>query len=277
MPGIYRFVIIIFGLILIVWGLFFSVIERGNSTSALWCFAIGALLLVVGALNGGRRLFDDPDASDGEDAVELAKDVAYRSSWTYALQNFGFLRALSGSSAQKSRLEHRRQRVEEKRRRLESAKAVREQTEPAASAEQLAEAEAPVAQSDSVRSERLDAASKPEMAPSTIVNSAWVWTVICYILVIATAMSMITQTGLDVFAERSRTPMLISLVVLVYPAWRIGSLFSRFLRKRGIGASAVVPVPGLGGGKPEPKAGSVEARMAARKARVAKAREEGKL
>ena len=61
------------------------------------------------------------------------------------------------------------------------------------------------------------------MAPATIVNSAWVWTVICYILVIVTAMFMITQSGLDVFAERSRTPMLISLVVLIYPAWRIGS------------------------------------------------------
>lgn len=114
------------------------------------------------------------------------------------------------------------------------------------------------------------------LAPATIVNSAWVWTPICYILVIVTAMSMITQSGLDVFAERSRTPMLISLVVLVYPAWRIGSLFSRFLRKRGIGSEAVLTVPVIGT-KPEPKAGSIEARMAEREARVAKARKEGKL
>lgn len=114
------------------------------------------------------------------------------------------------------------------------------------------------------------------MADATIVNSAWVWTFVCYILVILIAMSMITQSGLDVFSERSRTPMLISLAVLVYPAWRLGSLFSKFLRKRGIGAGAVVAVPGIGE-KPEPKAGSIEARMAAREARVAKAREEGKL
>ena len=114
------------------------------------------------------------------------------------------------------------------------------------------------------------------MAPATIVNSAWVWTVICYILVIVTAMFMITQSGLDVFAERSRTPMLISLVVLIYPAWRIGSLFSRFLRKRGIGGEAVISVPGIGE-KPVPKAGTLEAKMAARKARVEKARKEGKL
>ena len=114
------------------------------------------------------------------------------------------------------------------------------------------------------------------LAPATIVNSAWVWTAGCYILVIVTAMFMITQSGLDVFSERSRTPMLISLAVLIYPAWRIGSLFSKFLRKRGIGAGAVVTMPGIGE-KPEPKAGSIEARMAAREARVAKAREEGKL
>ena len=114
------------------------------------------------------------------------------------------------------------------------------------------------------------------LGAATIVNSAWVWTPICYILVIVTAMSMITQSGLDVFAERSRTPMLISLVVLIYPAWRIGSLFSRFLRKRGIGSEAVLTVPVIGT-KPEPKAGSIEARMAEREARVAKARKEGKL
>jgi len=70
--------------------------------------------------------------------------------------------------------------------------------------------------------------------------------------------------------------MLISLVVLVYPAWRIGSLFSKFLRTRGIGANAVITVPGIGE-KPVPKAGTLEAKMAAREARVAKARKEGKL
>ena len=96
------------------------------------------------------------------------------------------------------------------------------------------------------------------LGAATIVNSAWVWTPVCYILVILIAMSMITQSGLDVFAERSRMPMLVSLVVLIYPAWRIGSLFSRFLRKRGIGSEAVLTVPVIGT-KPEPKAGSIEA------------------
>ena len=284
MQGYYRFLVIVFALILIVWGLFFFVVGETHFRTGISFLTIGGFLLVLGVFNGGRRLFADDDDNEG---VELLHDVTWRSPWEFALQNYAFLRVLSSKSAHHHRNDHRRKRVEEKRRRVESAKAqVAETDAPSlSSAEEASGAPAEVTEAPvtDTRRNRLSRArvkdieaQAAEIAPATIVNSAWVWTPVCYVLVILIAMSMITQSGLDVFAERSRMPMLVSLVVLIYPAWRIGSLFSRFLRKRGIGSEAVLTVPVIGT-KPEPKAGSIEARMAEREARVAKAREEGKL
>lgn len=288
MPSVFRLIWFVVALLLLGLGIFYLTTDG----SGVVFIVFGGVLLVMTAINSGRRLFGDPETTSGEESMEIVHDLTWRNMWQFALQNYSFLRVLSSKSPQQVRMDDRRRRVEEKKLKIQRAKALSESgdtpkltaTVEAPTAPPRQETDGPVSgrRERRMRSKGGAAAAEAEeaaaiaLAPTTIVNSPWVWTAICYVLVIMIAMSMITQSGLDVFAERSRTPMLISLFVLVYPAWRIGSLFSRFLRKRGIGANAVLTVPVIGT-KPEPKPGSIEARMAAREARVAKAREEGKL
>jgi len=98
----------------------------------------------------------------------------------------------------------------------------------------------------------------------------------------AIAVLSIAQQGSDLLDTQSNTARIAIAVGLVYPAWRIGSLISKFMKKRGIGAGFSVSgaVGGsLGSEKPAKaaKPGSVEARMAERKSRLEKARQEGKI
>lgn len=116
--------------------------------------------------------------------------------------------------------------------------------------------------------------SLPRTGPrTTLINSAWTWTTVIYVLILAAVLLTISQQNLNIF-ERGWLGIVI-LVSLLYPAWRIGSLLSRFLKRRGIGTD--FDMPGIGKGAEEADPNSVKARMAARRARVEKAREEGKL
>lgn len=109
-------------------------------------------------------------------------------------------------------------------------------------------------------------------APTTVFNSAWTWTLIIYVVIMTTAAVSLAQSNLTGALERvgSTAPIAIA-VALIYPAWRIGALISKFLKTRGIDME-IKPKSGK-----TPKPGSVEARMAERRARLEKARQEGKI
>lgn len=163
-------------------------------------------------------------------------------------------------SAQSARMEARRARIEYLRQR------------------QAGSDEAPL--DEDAKAGDVAAAEEPEagsQTPVTILNSAWTWSMLSYLFVLGIGAPMMLQAGLDIFAPEIRMQMLAAVFVLIYPAWRIGALLSRFLKARGFGAS--FSMPGLqrtGAGRP-PAPGSVEERMAARQARVEKARKAGKL
>ena len=120
-------------------------------------------------------------------------------------------------------------------------------------------------------------------APTTILNSAWTWTLIVYVTIMAVAVLSIAQNGLTILNEQSDTARLAIIVGLIYPAWRIGSLISKFMKKRGIGAGFSISntvksnVSSGGISRKTASPGSVEARMQARQARLEKARQEGKI
>lgn len=120
-------------------------------------------------------------------------------------------------------------------------------------------------------------------APTTILNSAWTWTIIVYVAIMAAAVLSLADNNLAILSEQSNTARTAIAVGLIYPAWRVGSLISKFMKKRGIGAGFSISgaVGGSSGAFSKPdkvaKPGSVEARMAERKARVEKARQDGKL
>jgi len=119
-------------------------------------------------------------------------------------------------------------------------------------------------------------------APTTLLNSAWTWTLITYVAIMAIAVLSIAQQGSGLLDSQSNTARIAIAVGLLYPAWRIGSLISKFMKSRGIGAGFSVTGAARSslGGENSAKAvkpGSAEARMAERKARLEKARREGKI
>lgn len=120
-------------------------------------------------------------------------------------------------------------------------------------------------------------------ARTTLLNSAWTWTLVTYVAIMAIVVLSVAQSGLGFIDAHSHTARMAIAAGLLYPAWRIGSLISRFLKKRGLGTGFSVKeaVGGLVTGTAKPKKaarpGSVEARMAARRVRLEKARREGKL
>ena len=131
--------------------------------------------------------------------------------------------------------------------------------------------------------------SKPEQEPvtdywklpksgahTTLINSAWTWTGLVYAIILLVVLATISQQDLNLF-DRGWIGTVI-LISLLYPAWRIGSLVSRFLKRRGIGTEFNLPGAGQGvGAGGETDSDDVKARMEARKARVEQARKDGKL
>ena len=167
----------------------------------------------------------------------------------------------------KSELE---QRMAERRARVEAAKA---KTEPELAAADT-EPEADIT----------DYWKLPKTgAATTILNSAWTWTLIVYVAIMAIALLSIAQNNLQILDQQGNNARMVIAVALLYPAWRIASMISKFMKKRGIGAGFSL----LGGVKslssPGPRSrkaarpGSVEARMAERQERVEKARRDGKI
>ena len=119
--------------------------------------------------------------------------------------------------------------------------------------------------------------------PTTILNSAWTWTMIVYVVIMAIALFSVVQNELTILDKQSNTARIAIAVGLIYPAWRIGLTISKFMKKRGIGAGFSVgdtlKSSVSTGPKPAKAArpGSVEARMEARRARVEQARKDGKI
>ena len=120
-------------------------------------------------------------------------------------------------------------------------------------------------------------------APTTLLNSAWTWTLIIYVAIMGATVTSIASNGLPLAAAANSNIVIIAIAVaLIYPAWRIGYLISRSLKRRGIGTSGSITGRVSDSLKGVPKAdkarpGSVEARMAERRDRLEKAREEGKI
>ncbi|MEO1407594.1 MAG: hypothetical protein AAFV54_14045 [Pseudomonadota bacterium] len=115
----------------------------------------------------------------------------------------------------------------------------------------------------------------PKTGPRiTLLNSAWTWTGIVYLLIFITAWTTAMQGGVQLLGGWKGPAI---LAALIYPAFRVGSLISRYFKKRTPDRSeAVSEETGTRTGK-TPQPGSIEARMAERRARVAKAKEEGRL
>ncbi|MEL7453391.1 MAG: hypothetical protein AAGJ50_08490 [Pseudomonadota bacterium] len=115
----------------------------------------------------------------------------------------------------------------------------------------------------------------PKTGPNvTILTSAWTWTALLYLIILVIAAYGAVQNGVDITASHLRYRVLGGLLVLIYPAYRIGSVISRFLRRQGV---TVTLLPGRRASKRPAKPNSVDARMAERRARVEKAKAEGKL
>ena len=120
-------------------------------------------------------------------------------------------------------------------------------------------------------------------ARTTLLNSAWTWTLISYVTIMAVVVLSIAQNELQILDQQSDFARMAIAIGLIYPAWRIGSMISRFLKKRGMGAGfsfsdaakSTLNVPSSR--EKAAKPGSVEARMAARRARVEQARKDGKI
>lgn len=125
----------------------------------------------------------------------------------------------------------------------------------------------------------------PKTGPrTTLLNSAWTWTLVIYVAIIAAVVFSASQNGIEFLDKQSNTARIAIAVGLIYPAWRVGSLISKFMKKQGIGADfSVTGAIASSSGSAQPKAskaakpGSVEARMEARRARLEKARKEGKI
>lgn len=119
--------------------------------------------------------------------------------------------------------------------------------------------------------------------PTTLLNSAWTWTLITYVAILAIAVLSIAQNGFELLDQQGNTARIAIAVGLIYPAWRIGALVSKFMKKRGIGANFSIMGAVTASSSAAPKAkkavkpGSVDARMEERRARLEKARAEGKL
>lgn len=125
------------------------------------------------------------------------------------------------------------------------------------------------------QSEITDYWALPKSGPKvTFLNSAWTWTGLIYLFILLAVVFAALQQGLALF--NGGWMGLVIVVAMLYPAWRIGSLISRFMKKRGIGASfdTLFSKPAL---SDKDTQDSVKARMAERKARVEQARKDGKL
>ncbi|MEM8635912.1 MAG: hypothetical protein AAGF33_13130 [Pseudomonadota bacterium] len=125
------------------------------------------------------------------------------------------------------------------------------------------------------KSELEDFWTLPKTGPRvTLFNSAWTWTAIIYLLIVIVAWNTAMQGGIQLLGGWKGPAI---LAALIYPAFRVGLLISRYLKQRSPDRTidAVSVLTGRKGKEPPP--GSIEARMAERRARVAKAKEEGRL
>ena len=117
--------------------------------------------------------------------------------------------------------------------------------------------------------------SLPKSGPRvTVLNSAWTWTGFVYLVILLVVFLTSVQQNLQLF--RGGWTGILILVAMLYPAWRAGSILSGFMKKRGIGAnfgslSSSEKSQATDGSR------SVKDRLAKRRARLEKAREEGKL
>lgn len=273
MANLFRIILVLLAIVLILFGLIDLFTNPSPSRMNISALVLGVIVLFLSLFNGGRRLFSDPDDSLEKDSMELVHDVTWRNIWTYLTMHFGALSVLSDKASRNPALEARKERVAAARRKVKAtAMQTDEQTEQAMS---------------DVEDDIDDYWALPKIgAPTTILNSAWTWTLIIYVLIMGATVTSIAGTGLPlVAAANSDVVVIVIAVALIYPAWRIGYMISKYLKRRGVGEGTSLTNRVSDSLKGTPRAdkaskarpGSVEARMAERRARLEKAREEGKI
>ncbi len=116
----------------------------------------------------------------------------------------------------------------------------------------------------------------PKTGPSaTVLNSGWTWTLVFYAILLGVASVTVLQSGYDVFTPDRALTAIGGAILLLYPAFRIGTIVSRLLKSRFPG-----PVSPTGEADPARVSSDgrdLKARMEERRARVEKARKDGKL
>ena len=220
----------------------------------------GVVLLILQLLNGGRRLFSDPDDDDVRESGEITKEL-FGSGW---LRFFAIFDVFTDKSAVQQSMQVREDRVRRRRAKLDRRSLTPSETDK-------------VSFSGGASEDRTDSSDYWKLPKSgrrvTLLNSAWTWTGLTYLFVLLIAFVTASQNG---FAYQGGWIGPAILVALLYPAYRIGTMISRYLKQNAPVVSEA-DREAAAKNKKAPRPGSVEARMAARRARVARARDEGKL
>jgi len=123
MALIIRIILILLGLVLILLGAADLLSAQSISRFNIFALIAGGMLLVLSILNGGRRLFSNPDDGSEAEALELVHDISWRNIWTYLTMHFGIVSVLTDKNSSKQRMDARKARVEAARRRLQTKKA----------------------------------------------------------------------------------------------------------------------------------------------------------
>ncbi|MEL6324457.1 MAG: hypothetical protein AAFQ84_09550, partial [Pseudomonadota bacterium] len=118
--------------------------------------------------------------------------------------------------------------------------------------------------------------SLPNTGPRpTIFTSAWTWSILLYAALLVISAYAVLQGGYNIFAPERALTAAGGAVLLMYPAFRFGTIVSRILKARFPGDVSPSVETNIAAAASKPT--DIKAKMAARKARVEKAKSEGKL
>ncbi|MEL7481794.1 MAG: hypothetical protein AAGJ29_09545 [Pseudomonadota bacterium] len=118
--------------------------------------------------------------------------------------------------------------------------------------------------------------SLPNTGPRpTIFTSAWTWSILLYAALLVISAYAVLQGGYNIFAPERALTAAGGALLLMYPAFRFGTIVSRILKARFPGDVSPSDETNIAATASKPT--DIKAKMAARKARVEKAKSEGKL
>lgn len=217
---------------------------------------LGFVLLIMALLNEGRRLFSDSEIETGKESVEIMKDLAGRP-W---LRFYAIFDALNDRSAHQVRNDSREARL-----RSAGMRGARSEISSPSQIESSKDSAKPV-----------DYWTLPKTGPrATVFNSGWTWTLVFYAILLGAASVTVLQAGYNVFTPDRALTAIGGAILLLYPAFRIGTIVSRLLKSRFPGP--VTPTGEADPARVSPDGKDLKARMAERRARVEQARKDGKL